>query len=87
MRFRLLRALRGGTETMVGHYHSHPDHPPLPSPHDLAMAFEPDLVWVILAVEAGVAGGLAAFRPQAEGGGFVALTVRIVAAPPARGGD
>ena len=35
---------------IIGHYHSHPNGKPLPSNRDLSMAWEPDLVWLILAV-------------------------------------
>lgn len=37
-------------ERIVGHYHSHPDHPAKPSDYDLKMAFEPDLFWLIVSV-------------------------------------
>lgn len=60
-RFALARALRGGPDAVVGHYHSHPDHPCEPSPRDVAAAFEPDLVWLITAVAAGRATHTAAF--------------------------
>jgi len=50
LRFDLMRALRDTDEDIVGHYHSHPDHPAEPSVYDLDMAFEPELVWLIVAV-------------------------------------
>jgi len=53
IRFDLMRALQGSDENIVGHYHSHPDHPAEPSIHDLDMAFEPELVWLIVAVNQG----------------------------------
>ena len=53
VRFDLMRALRDTDEDIVGHYHSHPDHPAEPSTHDLDMAFEPDLVWLIVSVTNG----------------------------------
>jgi len=53
IRFDLMRALQGRNEDIVGHYHSHPDHPAEPSIHDLDMAFEPNLVWLIVAVNQG----------------------------------
>lgn len=62
VRFGLMRTLRCGPDTIVGHYHSHPDHPARPSPSDVAAAFEPDLVWLITAVAAGRAETTAAFR-------------------------
>ncbi|MDH5748586.1 MAG: M67 family metallopeptidase [Rhodospirillales bacterium] len=56
VRFDLMRELDGGPDRIIGHYHSHPDHPAKPSGHDLDMAFEPDLVWLILSVMNGRAG-------------------------------
>jgi proteasome lid subunit RPN8/RPN11 len=56
VRFELMRELDGGPDRIIGHYHSHPDHPAIPSRQDLDMAFEPDLVWLILSVMKGSAG-------------------------------
>jgi proteasome lid subunit RPN8/RPN11 len=50
VRFDLMRELHGTAETIIGHYHSHPDQTAEPSPTDLEMAFEPDLIWLIIAV-------------------------------------
>ncbi len=47
----LRRCLRGRQEHLIGHYHSHPNGPAYPSATDLAMGFEPELVWVIVAVD------------------------------------
>lgn len=66
VRFALMRALDGSDETIVGHYHSHPDHPAEPSSTDLDMAFEPDLVWLITAVVSGHAGRTRAWRLDRE---------------------
>ena len=55
LRIRLMKELRGGPEDIVGHFHSHPDHPAQPSATDLDHAFEPDLVWLITSVRAGQA--------------------------------
>ena len=44
------RRLRGRQEHLIGHYHSHPNGEAYPSGTDLAMGFEPELVWVIVAV-------------------------------------
>jgi proteasome lid subunit RPN8/RPN11 len=52
VRFDLMRDLHA-PERMIGHYHSHPNHPPLPSDRDIAMAYEPDLVWLITGVDGG----------------------------------
>ncbi|MFO1129167.1 MAG: M67 family metallopeptidase [Rhodospirillales bacterium] len=74
VRFRLSRELAGTAQAIVGHYHSHPDHPPEPSATDRALAFEPDLVWVIVGVGRGPgaerprAGPVRGFRIDASGG-------------------
>ena len=76
VRFDLMRELRGSSERMVGHYHSHPDHPARPSATDAEMAFEPDLIWIIAAVVKGRATETAAF--QATGAAaFRELTLEI----------
>ena len=63
LRLRLMRELRdaappgmpGAARRIIGHYHSHPDGSARPSASDLAMAWEPDLVWLITAVVGGQA--------------------------------
>jgi [CysO sulfur-carrier protein]-S-L-cysteine hydrolase len=65
VRFDLMRTLEGGPERIVGHYHSHPDHPAQPSEHDLEMAFEPDLLWLIVAVDDGRATEITAHKVDA----------------------
>lgn len=76
LRFHLLRALSGRPETIVGHYHSHPDRPAVPSAHDRAMAFEPDLVWLITAIVGGRAVETAAFRIDDAGARRLTLVVQ-----------
>lgn len=55
LRLRLMRQARNTGRGIIGHYHSHPDGSARPSVSDLAMAWEPDLVWLITAVVAGQA--------------------------------
>jgi len=62
VRFNLMRALNDTPESIIGHYHSHPDHPAEPSKHDLDMAFEPHLAWLIVSVSQGAAVDLRAWR-------------------------
>ncbi len=50
VRFDLMRAVKNTNEEIIGHYHSHPDHPAKPSETDLDMAFEPELIWIITSV-------------------------------------
>jgi proteasome lid subunit RPN8/RPN11 len=78
VRFAIMRELTGSPEALVGHYHSHPDRPAEPSDHDRAMAFEADLVWLIIPVAAGIAGRVRAWQPAADG--FVERTIAIEAA-------
>ncbi len=63
LRLRLMREARdtapvgmsGASRGIIGHYHSHPDGTARPSATDLAMVWEPDLVWLITAVVGGQA--------------------------------
>ena len=45
------RRLRGTGRAVVGAYHSHPRTPAAPSPRDLAEAYYPDFVWLIVSLE------------------------------------
>ena len=62
VRFDLMREIDGGPEKIVGHYHSHPNRPASPSERDLDTAFEPELIWLIVAVKNGAATGVQAWR-------------------------
>ncbi len=74
LRIRLQRELRGGNEAILGHYHSHPDHAAEPSAADRAMAYEPEMVWLITAVAGGTAGASRAFVIT-DGGAVTELEV------------
>ena len=76
LRFAVMREIEGTDLAIVGHYHSHPDHPPGPSAHDLASAFEPELVWLIVAVEKGRAGEITAHRLDEKAGQFQAIPLK-----------
>ncbi len=77
VRFALMRALEGTGENIVGHFHSHPDHPPEPSAQDLANAFEPELVWLITTVAKGRVGLTRAFAVASDGSCFIALDLAL----------
>ncbi|TCS62519.1 M67 family metallopeptidase [Varunaivibrio sulfuroxidans] len=83
VRFDLMRALENaavpGDETrrLVGHYHSHPNQVAQPSPRDIDMAFEPDLIWLIVGVDARGARRPKAFRIDRETRSIAPLTIRI----------
>jgi proteasome lid subunit RPN8/RPN11 len=75
LRFDLMRTCENAADgtRIVGHFHSHPDHPAKPSARDLAMAYEPDFVWLICTSSKDGASDLAAFRPNADVDAFDAL--------------
>jgi proteasome lid subunit RPN8/RPN11 len=78
VRFALIRRLRGSAECLIGHYHSHPDHPASPSRRDLEMAFEPELVWVITSVLRGRAADTTAHILDPIAGGFRRIDLRVI---------
>lgn len=49
--FAAMRAIRELGLSFVGIYHSHPRTPPYPSPVDVEMAFHPDALYFIMAIE------------------------------------
>ena len=59
IQFDLMRDLGDGPERIIGHYHSHPDHPARPSERDRQSVFYLDHIWVIVSVAGGVDGGRA----------------------------
>ncbi|MCP5365151.1 MAG: M67 family metallopeptidase [Hyphomicrobiales bacterium] len=61
IRFRLMRQLQQSRDSIIGHYHSHPDKPAEPSARDTASALEPDLAWLIISVHRGLARDISAF--------------------------
>jgi len=78
VRFDLMRDLGRGPDEIVGHYHSHPDHPPEPSQTDMDMAFEPDFVWLITKVDTSSAGPTRAWRLNRETRSVQPLTLVTV---------
>lgn len=78
VRFDLMRACdEAAGEQLVGHYHSHPDHPARPSARDLSMAYEPDLVWVIVGVAEGRAKATNAFLLAPDGKAFREIELAV----------
>jgi proteasome lid subunit RPN8/RPN11 len=78
LRLRLLRTLRGTADAVVGHWHSHPDAPAIPSARDAAMVYEPDLLWLIVAVADGVAGETAAWRYDPAAAQFRPMSLAMI---------
>ena len=74
---RLHRELRGGETRVIGVYHSHPDHPAEPSAHDLELAREPGLVWLIVSVVGGRATDASAHVLAEDGACFDEIVLEI----------
>jgi proteasome lid subunit RPN8/RPN11 len=77
LRLRLERALRGSGEAIVGHYHSHPEHPARPSASDRARAYEPELIWLIVSVVNGEAVACGAHQYREATRRFATLDLRV----------
>ena len=69
--------LRGAHDRLVGHFHSHPDHPAVPSATDLERAYEPDLIWLITNVADGQAGDTKAYRLDQTASQFTELEISL----------
>ena len=78
----LRRDLRGAGVSIVGHYHSHPDHPARPSAHDAKRAWQPEMVWLITAVIGGEAMETTAHVFEDGGAGFRQIGLRITGKAP-----
>ena len=77
IQFDLMRELGDGPESIVGHYHSHPNHGAVPSERDRRSVFYPDHVWVIVAVDGGRAGDMTAHLFDAGRGRFREIPLRV----------
>ncbi len=74
--------LRGARDRIVGHYHSHPDHPARPSAHDAERAWQPEMVWLITSVIGGEAAETTAHVLEDGDGGFREIGLQITAKAP-----
>jgi proteasome lid subunit RPN8/RPN11 len=71
----LVRRLRGGRRSIVGAYHSHPCSAAVPSETDLAEAFYPDFVYVIVSLANPAKPEVRGYRIHAGRADHVALEV------------
>ena len=76
-RINLEKEIRGTEEHLIAHYHSHPDHPALPSSTDLQNVHEPNLIWLIVSVNAGKAEDIKAHHFCDGKSGFREITILI----------
>ena len=72
----MFESLGDGTE-IIGHYHSHRNHPAEPSATDLSMAYETDFIWLICASSKVGGGNIGAFRPKSDRSNFDVLSLII----------
>ncbi|MEL6525959.1 MAG: M67 family metallopeptidase [Chloroflexota bacterium] len=63
---------------LVGYYHSHPDHPAIPSEYDRAHAL-PNFVYIITTVQDGKSAGQKAWLLADDRSTFDALTLSVTA--------
>lgn len=61
-RITLERELRGAKDSIIGHFHSHPNGTHTPSKRDLDLAFEPEMIWLIVSIIDGKFNDLATYR-------------------------
>lgn len=66
----------GTKDRIIGHYHSHTDGTADPSATDRAMAFEPDMAWLIVGVLEGQAIQTLAHRMDEKRGNFRPVPLR-----------
>lgn len=71
-----LEAMGEGLD-VIGIFHSHPDHPPVASPRDLAWASWPGYSYLITQVVAGQPGASRSWQLANDRSGFVEETVSI----------
>ena len=76
VRFGLMRELEETDERIVGHYHSHPDHPAEPSDTDVSMIYEPELFWLIISSDRNGARDIRAFQPSPDATAFTPIQLR-----------
>lgn len=67
---------------IVGFYHSHPDHPAVPSQYDLEHAW-PLYSYIVVSVKAGTAQDLRSWEMQPDRSRFNEETIRKLSGPPA----
>ncbi len=73
---RLEKEADGKGQTLLGFYHTHPDHPALPSAIDLSYAW-PFFSYIILSVRKGKAEEMKSFELSSEKAQFIAEELKI----------
>ncbi|NOZ64944.1 MAG: M67 family metallopeptidase [Alphaproteobacteria bacterium] len=76
------RKARAGSDSIIGHYHSHPDGAAQPSVRDQAQNYDSDLIWLIVRVTADSPQDMNAFASNVEGGSLAPIPLNC---PPRAG--
>lgn len=76
--FTTLRDVRQSDESLIGHYHSHPDRPPLPSQRDREMTFDPQMIWLISEVRDHRLVSTQAYRVAADANDLLPFPLAII---------
>jgi proteasome lid subunit RPN8/RPN11 len=68
---------RATKERVIGHWHSHPDGRAVPSATDLEMAYETNLIWLIVATSVTGPTIIKAFHPNPTSTAFVPVALAL----------
>ena len=79
LRFDVMRELQNKRNlSIIGHYHSHPNHSAVPSEKDKEMTFEPHMVWIIISVDDWFQLDMAAYLFDPNSNNFNTLPITIM---------
>ena len=77
-RLRVEKTCRAVGDRVIGHWHSHPGAPAEPSATDRQHAFEPDMVWLIVATDGKMATAWGTYlSPLTETANFTTLDLQF----------
>lgn len=71
------RSASSSGRAVIGYYHSHPDHPSVPSEYDRSHAW-PSYSYFIIRVQQGVPADFRSWRLSGEGGRFIQEEIEVV---------
>ena len=78
-RINLERKIRGTKQSIIGHFHSHPDCSSTPSKIDLELSHEPQMIWLIVSVIKGKFNNFGIYRLNKTTAQYSELTYEIIA--------
>ena len=72
------RISRDTRNSVIGHFHSHPNCPSTPSKIDLLMAYEPEMIWLIVSVIKGRFQDFGTYQLNKANQQFIELRCEII---------